>query len=503
MRTTIPLLQSAAAATTTTTTTTTPPTTTVLSLCLRTLHGTHLQRIAQRTGIHSSGTKPVLTRRLETELPQCEYQRAPSAGAPAPAAQGMSILSIDMGIRNLAFAHLLVAPPPPTPPLHSSGALKREEDAGDRHRPRITLTAWRRLSVFAPDSDFELQSQEPSQLHPETAVPLTTQNQTQTQTQIPDEASEPTEAHPPPSDPAPASDLDPDLDPDPSPEEEAGKVIGPYCPASYAEAAYALITTLLARYRPTHVLIERQRFRSGGRAPVQEWSIRVGVFEGMLYAVLEALRHERGAHPNSNSNSNSHAVGGPGPGPVPVPVPQVYGVEPGRVSRFWSGRVSPIHGEGEGKATGERKRRRRKVQQQQQQQTPPPPQADAPATAEDGAAEAATERPARKKKKSAGEVKKMKMDLVGHWLQNAAAATTTTTTSSSSSSLAVADDQELHQWVEAYRTRWQTRRGAGAHLPEIGKLDDLADCLVQGVTWLEWQQMRHRLLVEPSLLLKI
>ncbi|PYI22100.1 ribonuclease H-like protein, partial [Aspergillus violaceofuscus CBS 115571] len=362
---------------------------------LRTLHGTHLQRIAQRTGIHSSGTKPVLTRRLETELPQCEYQRAPSAGAPAPAAQGMSILSIDMGIRNLAFAHLLVAPPPPTPPLHSSGALKREEDAGDRHRPRITLTAWRRLS---------------------------------TQTQIPDEASEPTEAHPPPSDPAPASDLDPDLDPDPSPEEEAGKVIGPYCPASYAEAAYALITTLLARYRPTHVLIERQRFRSGGRAPVQEWSIRVGVFEGMLYAVLEALRHERGAHPNSNSNSNSHAV---------------YGVEPGRVSRFWSGR-------------------------------------------------AATERPARKKKKSAGEVKKMKMDLVGHWLQNAAAATTTTTTSSSSS-LAVADDQELHQWVEAYRTRWQTRRGAGAHLPEIGKLDDLADCLVQGVTWLEWQQMRHRL----------
>ncbi|KAF7585076.1 hypothetical protein BBP40_000908, partial [Aspergillus hancockii] len=90
---------------------------------------------------------------------------------------------------------------------------------------------------------------------------------------------------------------------------------GSFSPAFYSQQAYTLINTLLATYQPTHILIERQRFRTGGGSAVQEWTLKVGVFEGMLYAVLYALKQERS-----------------GAGSAPV----VLGVEPQRVARFWS-----------------------------------------------------------------------------------------------------------------------------------------------------------------------
>lgn len=64
-------------------------------------------------------------------------------------------------------------------------------------------------------------------------------------------------------------------------------------PAEFAAHAYKLLRHSLLLFNPTHILIERQRFRSGGSSRVLEWTIRINMFESMLYAVLHTLSEEK------------------------------------------------------------------------------------------------------------------------------------------------------------------------------------------------------------------
>jgi cruciform cutting endonuclease 1 len=175
-----------------------------------------------------------------------------------------------------------------------------------------------------------------------------------------------------------------------------------FCPALYAKNAYSLINTLLSTYKPTHILIERQRFRSAGGSAVQEWTIRVGVFEGMLYAVLETILQERGLSKNL----------------APM---QIHGIEPKRVVKYW---IDKERG-------GE--------------------------------------------KMTAREVKKAKIEIVGKWLEEGRVGVV---------------EGDVTELVGGYLGKL---RKEGKNTVQIGKLDDLADCLLQGVTWLEWEGMRRRL----------
>lgn len=63
-------------------------------------------------------------------------------------------------------------------------------------------------------------------------------------------------------------------------------------PSQMAVHAYTF-AKYCASLKPTHVLIERQRFRSAGHSAVQEWSLRVGMLEAMLYATIRTLTAER------------------------------------------------------------------------------------------------------------------------------------------------------------------------------------------------------------------
>ncbi|KIW75373.1 hypothetical protein Z517_10114 [Fonsecaea pedrosoi CBS 271.37] len=186
-----------------------------------------LHRLATALGTPCSGTK--LAR---IEAISCAASDSVRDGNSRGSVSHLSLLSIDMGIRNLAFAHL-------TAPV--------EEEVTQPLRytqyRKPTLQAWRRIAVA--------ESLNSTSGHPDSAPETSS-----TVTEVAEVAKESFE------------------------------------PIDYARHAYNLVKYMLRTYKPNHILIERQRFRSGGQSAVQEWTLRVGVFEGMLYSVLRTLAEE-------------------------------------------------------------------------------------------------------------------------------------------------------------------------------------------------------------------
>ena len=156
---------------------------------------------------------------------------------------------------------------------------------------------------------------------------------------------------------------------------------------------------------------------------MQDWSIRVGVFEGMLYAVLATLAKI---------------------GDVNI---QIEGVEPAKVNRFWLSKA----------ASG----------------------AAADTTMPTGRA-----------------VKKFKVDLIGQVLEGSL---------STKMDMSVEVDNEAMPMVGSYLRKWRKddcstespskkcSTDSSAPVAELSKLDDLADCLLQGMAWIEWENNRARI----------
>lgn len=361
---------------------------------LPSLKSAHLKNIAQATGIKFAGPKATVLERIQGELSRHEAGKKQNSGNEGD--KGLSVLSIDMGIRNLAFAHLTVSPsssPTSTP----------------AKKPKVTLNAWHRIDIST--------------------------NQVSTSTS-----------------PEPINSSLPKLErkkKEKEQQKEAHTMNEIYTPDFYAQNAYAFLTTLLEKYQPTHILIERQRFRSASGAAVQEWSLRVGVFEGVLYAVLYTLARQRRLGLSYHEPAPLSGLFGSGnfvdfgPGPV------VNGIEPSRVLRYWGERMGFKSFFLSGK-----------------------------------------------EKKTARDGKKVKIDLAGHWLDPEHPLTDEVDDDGDlSTDLVVGEDVGLNENLHAYLAKWHKKRGKEKG-KDIGKLDDLADCLVQGMTWLEWQVMRDRILRE-------
>ncbi|KAL4809020.1 T-complex protein 11-domain-containing protein [Aspergillus unguis] len=403
-----------------------------------------------RTGLPCSGTKSLILSGLERGLQVYEEQHSGSLDQQQHGKKGLRILSIDMGIRNLAFAVLTVGNGSSGSSLGSRGLLPGEmqQMSAEKGTPRLDLKldAWRRVSLPL-DRGFSVEEfgrylDSGSQIvggdiDGDDARRLEDGAQTEAEAGDTDTVS-------------------------PAQKKDKGKDKLPFSLPIYATHAHSIVTALLDRYEPTHVLIERQRFRSGGGAAVQEWSLRVGVFEGMLWAVLLSLQMQgRQQHGREHWKES-----------------RVIGIEPSRVGRFWAPSTTAT-------------------------------------TSSSGSTSESEYAPKTKKKgtSTSREGKKLKIDLVGSWLDNRLFAIDGSDSNSAG----------VQSWVDGYMAKWKKstkttasatsrakskskektaiaeegkRKVEGISIPEIGKLDDLADCLVQGVTWLEWEEMKGRLVRE-------
>lgn len=320
-----------------------------------------LSILARAVGINSSGTKPILTSQLLDHLPKGSF--GPKIN-PASLQEPCRILSIDMGIRNLAYCCLVLP------------------HTGRRFETNIGLPVvqeWTRIAV-SEDSSKSKQSKDL------VLTKMTTGVEPSKRVKI----SNPKEA---------------------------------FDPASYSQHAYDLVTTLLQDLKPTHILIERQRFRSMGGSAVQEWTLRVNMFEAMIYAVLKTFS-ERGFWRGV-----------------------VHPVSPSRISNFWITDKSGTLKEGQGSKSAKTKTAKIEVVAKWLE--------DGGHFELKGAAAQLGEAYLRKRTKKASKSSVAQKGL------------------SESKARAVAQDS-------------------------VEKLDDLADCLLQGMAWIKWEKNRRWILAKGA-----
>ena len=317
--------------------------------------------LARAVGVNSSGTKPILTSQLLEHLPTGTFGHEKSRDTMQ---EPCRILSIDMGIRNLAYCCLVLP--------HTARQI-----ATDIGSP--VVYDWTRIAVSEDSTKLK---------QAEDCVPKkTTRNA-----------------------------------------ERLGKVKisilkEAFDPATYSQHAYDLVTTLLKDLKPTHILIERQRFRSMGGAAVQEWTLRVNMFEAMIYAVLKTFS-ERGFWKGS-----------------------VHPIAPSKVSNFWIPNQQTALKEGSGSKSTK--------------------------------------------------TKTAKIELVAEWLEEGAQFELRGAAAQSG----VAYLTKKTRKVRKSSVKQKGLFGCGPQgvaRDSVEKLDDLADCLLQGMAWIKWESNRRLIMAKGA-----
>lgn len=309
------------------------------------------------TGMTPSGRKAELQHALTRGLEAASLKKINTSST-----TGRRVVSVDMGIRNLAYCVVDV-----------------QSRSRTSHTPRpVKVTHWLRRDLLNPAASI---------------VAPFTDNEARHE----DEEAAQKKSKPPADSEA-------------------------FTPPQLSKTAYNVVTGLLS-HKPDEILIERQRFRSGSASAILEWTIRVNMLESMLWASLETLR--------ASSSSDTF-------------FPEVLAIPPRRVAEFWlSDQTLPL--------------------------SPPVDIFDQGQKLADVTAPSSKTRKARAKIE-----KKDKVALVKKWA----------TEPVNDSGVNLVFEGQAAGIAEAFKL--ETSRGAKQIAG--GKLDDLADCLLQAVAHLRWEE---------------
>lgn len=357
------------------------------------LTSAQLKSIARLCGKSRSGTKAVIADRIVDDLRTFE-----------PLAPGTRVLSIDLGIRNLAYSLLEVPESKHGLPAKSAKKATKKDIAPSSVVPIVPrLLAWERLALI-PRAD-------------KVAPPKRSTRKTRKKTHADDEndaAQQEEEVLPKKKRRKPkldevssgtqADDLTADADPTTTP-----VLMEDFSPARLSALAVDLILNRLLPLRPDVVTLEQQRFRQMGGSGVYEWTLRVNSLESMLYAVLTLLRETGQWHRGGRIE------------PIVARNVLEFMVVRDRAAGF---DVGDIWGRG-------------------------------------------------------ADNKKVKKDIIGRALASA-------------EGLVVEGAPEAV--ASEYLDEWQGKKSFQRKADRMKKLDDLADCLLQGLAFIHWQNNKRMLL---------
>lgn len=371
-----------------------------------------LQVLLTRIGSASSGTKSTLLARFQRDIQRpgfCYRQPNPKNGRSSSKNAKLRIMSIDMGIRNLAFCDAEVS--------HVSGN-------GQGFDAHMSVLRWKKLDLV---SKTDLKSTRVL-MGDDSAVEV-----------VDDEGDQ-------------------------------------FSPSVLSRTAYHLIVKEVLSVNPDVVLIEKQRWRSGGGSAVQQWTLRVNTLEAMLWAILETLKQRGQSH-------DSHGA------PVSANQYQVFAVDPKRVGQYWLGQHA------------------RALQERHEDAQSSDVAALSKESDTDDTEEDATDKTTKKPSRSKAE-KSAKIAILRSWLADDAMSSTPSTPSSmpriafNIAPTAEATRQALLPKNKTIRQKKTSKLDAGlvTDIPatDIKKLDDITDCFLQAAAWVAWESNRLQLLMESG-----